>query len=759
MYLLSSLVIKSLKTYKNEYLQNILAHNQVSLERKYFNSMNYRSSLIVALVLGVLAIGAFYPKVDAQEREGLILYATLSYLDQVHFRPMPIDDEFSKKVYDNYLSYIDPGKRYLTQQDLDLLKVHEYKLDDQATARTFEFFDLSLDLLDKAMVKSEEMFNEVIKMDFDFTKDETIELDAEKKQFAKDDVQLKEYWRKTIKYDIISRLNRKIEEQEELKDNKNKSDINPDLPESDFIEPVAEDDAEPKSREELIKESIEKTKESFDDWFDRMAKLRRSDRFESYLNAITHLYDPHSDYFNPKEKKDFDIRMGGKLEGIGARLSPDGDYTKVVSIVAGGPAWKGKELEVNDLIMAVTQKGEETLDITGMRLDDVVDKIRGKKGTVVILKTKKKDGSIVDIEIERDVVQIEETFAKSLLLNYTDVIDNIGYIKLPKFYSSFERKDGNSCSVDVAAEIEKLKDQNVNGIILDLRNNGGGSLRDVVDMSGLFIKSGPIVQVKSRMDPPQIQKDSDPEVRYDGPLLVLVNGYSASASEILAAALQDYDRAVIVGGNSTFGKGTVQRFFDLDRAIRGNDNLKPLGQVKLTLQKFFRINGGSTQLKGVVPDIILPDNLHYIDVGEKEYDLAMEWTEIEPVQYNQEIFTVDKKAQLKTLSEARVQSNEAFNQVLKNALRLKSNKDETQLPLNLEKFDAFFDAREAAADEFEGLFEKKILGLKASNMSVDMEKVNFDEASKETNDEWLKAVESDIYLEESLRIMKDMIGK
>ena len=719
--------------------------------------MNYKSSIIVALVLGVLAIGAFYPKVDAQEREGLILYATLSYLDQVHFRPMAIDDEFSTKVFNNYLGYIDPGKRYLTQNDLTLLKEHEYKLDDQATARTFQFFDLSLELLDKAMVKSEVIFNEVIEMDFDFTKDEMIELDPDKKEFAKDDTELKEFWRKTIKYDIISRLNRKIEDQEE--DKEKVSDdlemIKTDIKDTE----VAEDNAEPKSYDQLLEESVAKTKESFDDWFDRMSKLRRSDRFEAYLNAITHLYDPHSDYFNPKEKKDFDIRMGGKLEGIGARLSPDGDYTKVVSIVAGGPAWKGKDLEVNDLIMAVTQKGKETVDITGMRLDDVVDKIRGKKGTVVILKTKKKDGSIVDIEIERDVVQIDETFAKSLILDYSDVIDNIGYIKLPKFYSSFERKEGNSCSVDVAAEIEKLKDQNVNGIILDLRNNGGGSLKDVVDMSGLFIKSGPIVQVKSRMDPPQIQKDSDPEVRYNGPLLVLVNGYSASASEILAAALQDYDRAVIVGGNSTFGKGTVQRFFDLDRAIRGNDNLKPLGQVKLTLQKFFRINGGSTQLKGVIPDVILPDNLHYIDVGEKEYDLAMEWTEIEPVPYSQDIFNVDSKSSLKSKSEERVQSNEAFSQVLKNAQRLKSNKDQTQLPLNLEKFDAFFDAREVAADEFDGLFEQKIEGLKAKNMPIDLEKVNFDEATKETNGDWLKNVQSDIYLEESLRIMKDMIGK
>ncbi len=709
--------------------------------------MKFRSSIIVALVLGVLAIGAFYPKVDIKEKEGMILYATMSYLEQVHFRPVTIDDGFSEQVFNNYIDYIDPGKRYLTQQDLNELGVYKLDLDDQAQKRTFEFFDLSTVVIEKSIRKAKGIFVDVIDDEFDYSKEEFIEMDTEKRLFAKDDTELKDHWRKMIKYDILTRLNRKMEEQEE-----ELSGNSEDNPKSD-----AKDVAVKKSYDELLAEARERTKESFSDMFDRLSKLRRSDRFEAYLNAITHIYDPHSDYFNPKKKQDFDIRMGGKLEGIGARLSTDGDYTKVVSIVAGGPAWKGKQLEVNDLIVAVTQEGEETLDITGMRLDDVVQQIRGKKGTVVTLAVKKKDGSIVDVSIERDVVQIEETFAKSLILDYPGVIENIGYIKLPKFYSSFEKEDGNSCAVDVANEIEKLKDKNVNGIILDLRNNGGGSLNDVVDMSGLFIEDGPIVQVKSRIAPAKVYDDPDDGVKYNGPLIVMVNAYSASASEILAAALQDYDRALIVGGNSTFGKGTVQRFFDLDRAIRGNDNLKPLGQVKMTMQKFYRINGGSTQLKGVTPDIILPDNFQYIETGEKEYDLPMEWTEIDAVDFGQDVYVVKNKQQLVENSNRRVLSDARFKKVMENAKRLKENRDETLIPLNFNAFDTMFDQREEEAKDFENLYDQKVEGLAVKNLEVDMDKINFDDASKDTNAEWLESVQKDMYLDETLHILKDMI--
>ncbi|MEL6989814.1 MAG: S41 family peptidase, partial [Bacteroidota bacterium] len=333
----------------------------------------------------------------------------------------------------------------------------------------------------------------------------------------------------------------------------------------------------------------------------------------------------------------FDMRMAGHFEGIGARLQTDGDYTKIVQIIPGGPAWKGKQLEVDDLILSVAQKGEDPVDITGMRIDKVVSQIRGKKGTVVVLKVKKVDGTKELIEITRDKVVTDDGKAVSLVLDQNDQVGKIGYIDLPSFYADFGDKDGRSSAEDVGKEIENLKAQNVNGIIIDLRNNGGGSFKDVVDMSGFFIEKGPIVQAKSRGREPYSLKDSDPTVQYDGPVIVMVNGYSASASEILAAALQDYKRAVIVGSTSTYGKGTVQRFFDLDRVIQGGDELKPLGDLKVTTQKFYRVDGGSTQLKGVVPDIILPDNFHYIKTGEKDLDYPLEWTKIDPVDYKQDV--------------------------------------------------------------------------------------------------------------------------
>lgn len=694
--------------------------------------MKYKSSIIVFLLFGVLVFGAFYPRVNFKERESMILHAVMNFLDQAHFTPKAVDDEFSKKVFTNYLKSIDGAKRFLTLEDVEKLKPYELLIDDQAIARTFEFFDLSVDLLDAGVGNAQSHYENWITKDFDFSKSETIEFDFDKKEFANDQAGLSEYWRKAVKYEILSRIYDITKEQEEK--------------EADEI--LSSTEIEDKAREGA--------KKMYDNWFKSMSKLRRSDRFEAYLNAITHRYDPHSDYFNPKEKQDFDINMGGKLEGIGARLRTDGDYTKVIEIIPGGPAWKGKDLEVNDLIYKVTQKGDESVDITGMRIDDVVQKIRGKKGTTVILTVKKADGEMDEVEITRDIVNIEETFAKSLILDIPDVMDNVGYIKLPKFYSSFERKDGNSCAEDVANEIEKLKASGVNGMILDLRFNGGGSLRDVVDMTGLFIEEGPIVQVKAREKKSYVYKDKDPKVRYDGPLVVMVNSYSASASEILAAALQDYDRAIIVGSSSTFGKGTVQRFFDLDDAIRGGTDLKPLGQVKMTMQKFYRVNGGSTQLKGVVPDIVLPDSYAFLETGEKEYDDPMEWTKIDPVSYDQDAYIVSNRDALRTKSNARVQADGDFQMIVENAKRLKEIRDYSNFPLDQSGFESLMEAREMEAEKYEKIMDLSIDGFDVENLKVDLEKIALDEATMEKNQDWIDGVKKDIYLKEVLHILNDM---
>lgn len=760
--------------------------------------MKFKSSIALFVLAATVCLGALYPRIDFKEKESMIMHALLSVMDQVHFDPTEMDDNFSTKAFDLYLDAIDPYKRFLTQEEVDQLKVYQTEIDDQAKNRTLEFFDLSATLIDNADKRAKTIYQELIDQEFDLSIEETIELDGDKKGHAKDEVELKDLWRKYLKYEIVGKVNSKLKSQKEKMDGgKSVTDVKVDgskmlnssgnssqdlaavnvkRPKQSSAKKAANNsssktkkDEAPiiKTTDELIEESREEVKEIFSDFFENRARFRRSDRFEVFLNTFTHMNDPHSDYYNPKEKQDFDIRMGGKVEGIGARLQQDKDYIKVVSIVTGGPAWKGKDLEVGDMITKVTQKGEEGVDILGMRVDDVVQMIRGKKGTTVILTVLKKDETEAEVEITRDIVNLDDAKAKSLILDLYDGVENrsemdggvenVGYIRLPSFYSEFEGKKGNSCAEDVRKELEKLKAQNVEGVILDLRYNGGGSLRDVITMSGLFIEEGPIVQVKPRGRKPYVYDDEDPSVTWDGPLIVMVNSYSASASEILAAALQDYNRAVIVGSNSTFGKGTVQRFFDLDRAIRGNDEFKPLGQVKLTMQKYYRINGGSTQLRGVTPDIIFPDRFSFVDVGEKEYDFPMEWSEISPVDYDQNVLQLPDLSNIRAKSNNRVSDNETLTLIRENAKRLKEIRDVSEFPLNLDKYATMMEAREAEADKYTDLMKKKIDRMGAKNLSTDLITIQADSVKIAKNEEFMEQISKDVYLEETMKIMKDLV--
>ena len=695
--------------------------------------MKKRGVFLLALLAGVIGYGAWCADEVNPDKEKLVLGTLLAVMDQVHFKPPSLDDDFSKKAFKKYLNDLDGTKWFFTQAEVDQLKAYELEIDNQAEEGDLTFFDLSVTLLDKAITRSEGIYKEYIDYDFDFDLKEELELDGDKKPFPKDEAAQKEYWRKYLKYQIVSQLDEKLDAQED------------------------KDAADKKSKEELIAESKKETKELYDGIFERINEMRRSDRFEAYLNAFANLYDPHSVYFSPKGKQDFDIRMGGKLEGIGARLGEDGDYVKIASIVPGGPSYQGKELEAGDVIQVVTQEGEEGVNIKGMRIDDVVSMVRGKKGTVVILTVKKKDGTIKDIRIERDEIILDVAYARSAVMEVEGTKNKVGYIKLPSFYSSFDGGKGNSCAIDVAKEIEKLKKEKVSGIILDLRYNGGGSLPDVIDMSGLFIEDGPVVQVKSRRRKAQVYHDEDSSVQYDGPLVVMVNAHSASASEILAGALQDYKRAVIVGSKSTFGKGTVQGFFDLDRALPGNSDLKPLGQVKLTFQKFYRIDGGSNQLKGVIPDIVLPDPFSYIKTGEKEEVNPLEWSEIEPVAHNQNVYKMPDLEMLKHKSKLRVASNEVFTLIDEDAKRLKENQDDSTYPIDLAGFSKMMDERKAESKKYTDIMDKDIQTLDISNMEIDLEEMASDSAKIGRNEEWLKQMQKDVYIEECLFIINDML--
>ena len=699
-----------------------------------------KNIMLKGLIVGLIAMVALffgnqYKSFNSGEQEKAIVYTVKNMLDYVHFSPQKLNDDFSEKIYEKYLNDIDGLKRFLTMEDIARLEPYKYQLDDQLRESNLEFFDLSYNIINASIDKVRNYYKEILDTPFKFDTDEKLELDPEKRSWAENDNELKEVWRKFLKYEVLTRVAGKLEDQEKAK--------------SDTVKIL--------SFEEIEKDSRSKVLKIYNDMFDRIKKLRRSDRFEVYINAFANLEDPHTEYFSPKDKEDFDIRMGGKLEGIGARLQADGDYTKVVSIIPGGPAWKGKELEPKDLILKVAQgDSDDFVDLTGMRLDDVVRLIRGKKGTKVRLEVKKPDATIKIIEIIRDEVIIDETKAKSVIVGLKNEIDSIGFIRLPSFYSDF-KSDGNNCADDIKKELNKLNDKNVKGIILDLRYNGGGSLRDVIKIAGYFIEQGPVVQVKPGKEKPFIHKDNNIDVVYDGPLVILVNEMSASASEILAAAMQDYNRAVIVGSKATFGKGTVQRFFDLDNMIRGADDVKPLGNLKVTTQKFYRINGGSTQLKGVESDIVLPDNYMYMDVGEREYKNAMPWDKIENLDYSQNVFVLNNKDEIINKSEKRIEKDTVFTYIKENAMRMKLYSDSTLVSLNLDTFKKQKDERKKKDDFYKKRLNNEIPSMIVENLDVDLPHIEIDSARIARNKEWLKNIRKDEYIKEAINIMKDIV--
>lgn len=698
--------------------------------------MKFRGPIFVSAIAITFVLAAFYPRpVDNSQREAILMRTVLTFLNQLHYSPKDINDEFSTDLHEFYVNRLDGTRRYLTQSDIDQLNQYKTELDNQINTGDYTFFDLSVELLENGIAKAESYYKEILAEPFDFTVDESFELDGEKRGYAQSDAELREYWRKILKYETMTRLARKLDRQE-----KNKNE-----------------DKEEKSLAELEEEAREDVLEMYDGVFNRISKIKRNDRLSFYLNSITSLFDPHSNYYKPIDKENFDISMSGRLEGIGARLTQDGDYVKVSEIVTGGPAWQGKELDEKDLITKVAQ-GEDGdwIDVTGWSLDDVVQQIRGKKGTTVRLTIRKVDGTVDEISIVRDVINIEETYARSLILEADEQGSKIGYIFVPKFYADFDDPDGRFVAKDVEAELEKLKAEGIDGVVLDLRNNGGGSLMEVVRMTGLFIERGPIVQTKSRISDPDIYRDTDSKVVYDGPLAVMTNGFSASASEILAGAIQDYNRGVVVGSKATFGKGTVQRFFPLDRAVRGMEEVKPLGEIKLTTQKFFRITGASNQLRGVIPDVILPDRYHNIELGEREEDYPLAWSEIEPVAFDQDVYQIPDPQVLAQRSADRLENSAIFNRILENARKLEVQREDSEYSLNLEAYRAYRQKQQEENEAFNDLFDDEVIPV-VQNPQADLEKVNSNEEEKARNEEFVEGVATDVYIKETLHILEDMI--
>tara|TARA_B110000977_G_scaffold18902_1_gene22818 strand:- start:4102 stop:6183 length:2082 start_codon:yes stop_codon:yes gene_type:complete len=692
--------------------------------------MNINKSLFLVAPMLFVAFG-FYLKIQ-DEGEDILMKAVNASLQGAHYDPAIINDEFSEKAFKLYLKNLDANKRLLSKSDVKQLDKFEKEIDDEIKNGTYNLFNASLKLVNKQTTLTEQFFEDILAQPFDFNINEEVDFDEEI-PYAKNDKELKDRWRKYLKYSVLTKLYTDQLAQEKAEE---KSDT--------VFTPKPFDTLEYNARKSVLK--------THRDYYSRLKRLERKDRLSMYINSITGVYDPHTNYFPPADKENFDIQMSGQLEGIGAQLQEKDGYIKITNIIPGGPSSLQGDLQANDLILKVKQEGGEAVNIVDWRIDDAVKIIRGKKGTKVTLTVRKPDGAEQDITITRDVVILEETYAKSLLLNDKDNVKT-GYIYLPSFYADFRNPRGRFSWKDVKAEVEKLKTAGVKGIILDLRSNGGGSLDDVVKMGGLFIDEGPIVQVKEKGRKPQVLADRYAGAEWDGALVIMINEFSASASEIMAAAMQDYGRAVIVGSSSSHGKGTVQRFLNLNQTIR-NKNIPDLGSIKLTIQKFYRINGDATQLKGVSSDILLPDNYMYIKTGEKEQDYPMAWDQIESASYDSKSYQV-KKSVFET-SNARVQSNETFKLIEENARRWEKQRESRKYPLSIAKYALQEEKQKAEGEKFEILNKLEISGFEVSNIPSDLEKIKTEESRMKINKDWIKSINKDPYVYESLQIIEDL---
>lgn len=695
----------------------------------------------LAYVLGVMLIsvascGFTNKSFETDDKDKLLLDLITYVLQKGHYEPKDINDDFSVSVFEDFIDVIDPTKRYFLEEDIKEFEQYKFQLDDQIKSTDISFFNLVYDRLMMRMEAAKILYKEVLDQPFDYNKKEEINIDYENMSFAASKEELRERWRLQLKYATLGTYDSKMRQLDKVEDND---------------ENDTEDIATPISPEEAEKSSRASTKKTLDEFFDFIGDLERKDWFVQYINTIVDEFDPHTFYFAPDDKEKFDMSMSGKFEGIGARLQKKPEGAKIVDIISGGPVWRDGQLEVGDQILKVGQEGEEPINIVGMRLDDAIKLIKGPKGTTVNLTVRKIDGSLDVVSLTRDVVELEESFAKSA--NIIKDNQKFGLIDLPKFYVDFDDYTERNAATDVAKEVERLKEEGAEGLILDLRDNGGGSLKTVVEMAGLFIKDGPIVQVRSSGKGKDVYDDKDERIQWDGPLVILVNELSASASEILAAAMQDYKRAIVIGSKQTFGKGTVQNVIPLDNIVRSNEH-GDLGAIKLTTQKFYRINGGSTQLEGVKSDVVVPDKYSYIDLGERDQSNPLKWDKISPADYQPWDGYIDYD-QTVANSSKRMANNAQIKLIEENAKWLKSKQDEMVISLNYDSY-----KKEEERDKIKSDYFKTIndYDSKLSFESLKYEEALFtkDSVLREKRDRWHKSLAKDVYVEEAVNVLQDL---
>jgi len=667
---------------------------------------------------------------DEPNKDKLLVDLVSYVLDKLHYDPKIINDDFSIKVYDDFINAVDSQKRFLLKSDIELFSEYRLLIDDQINSSDITFFNIVHETLKTRISEVENFYEEILEVPFNFQVKEEINLDYDNLEHAENSNELKKIWRKRLKLSVLDGYASKKEINDQEKENDNLISDN-----------------------EIEKESRTSITENLKDFFQFNSELERSDWFSIYLNTIVTQYDPHTSYLAPEAKEVFDQNISGKFQGIGARLFKRNQQVEISEVIIGGPVWRDNLLNVGDIIIAVAQSlEEEPTEISLMKLSDATDLIKGEKGTNVYLTIKRVDGGVEQVKITRDIVELAETYAKSSIIK--DDINTYGLINLPRFYVDFDDYGERNAASDIKKEILGLKSKGINGLILDLRNNGGGSLKTVVDITGFFIEKGPVVQVKSIGGRKEILRDNDPSVIWDGPLLVLVNEFSASASEILAAALQDYNRAIILGSKQTYGKGTVQNIINLNNVISGN-TYGDLGSLKITTDMFYRVNGGSTQLEGVKSDLIFPNRYSYIDIGEKDLENPLNWNKIDSAKYNnsEKIFNY---SQAILNSKNRISQNEYFSLIDQHAFWIKSQQDDKTISL---EYTSYKDDLENTKSQNDKL---KVIEEFSSPYSFEWNEINlnsdstYDDDMQEKRDRWLESLKNDIYVDEAMNLLKDL---
>jgi carboxyl-terminal processing protease len=685
--------------------------------------------LLVVIFFTLISAGSSSPFIVNPDKDKLLIEVITYVMQRGHYDPKDIDDTFSEHVFNNFIEGIDGQHRFFLQSDINNFKRYKNQIDDQIRAADISFFNLTYEQLVIRMGQVKEFYGELLNDPFDFSTKDSINLNFEEIPYARTLNGLKELWRKRFKLSTLEHFSNLVEQENYEKEMDSTYKI--------------------RSKVLLEEEARSKTKENIKNYFEIFDEVERNEWFSIYINAITLEFDPHSNYFEPDKKEEFDQNISGKFEGIGARLQKKDQEVEIIEVIVGGPVWKAKALEVGDVILKVAQKDKDAVEIGPMRLSDAVKLIKGPKGTQVFLTVKRVSGIIEEVVINRDVVELEESYAKSSIIHKNG--KKYGFIQLPKFYIDFKDQKSRNAASDVKKELEILKKKNVSGVILDLRNNGGGSLKTVVDITGFFIDQGPVVQVKSTGGAKEILYDKDPSIIWDGSLVVMVNEFSASASEILAAALQDYKRAIILGSKQTFGKGTVQNVIDLNRIISGGTH-GDLGAVKITTDKFYRINGGSTQLEGVRSDIIIKNQYSYIEMGEKDQENPLSWDSIKPARYKQWDSQANYDFAL-SQSAKRLKDNPYIQLLERQARRIEAQQENYVYTLNYDDYLRERNDNKKISEEFSILKDYK------SDLIFDWilePGVIIDDLVKEKKNRWIDALQKDFYISEAVSILEDL---